>query len=136
MKQQERLRSVADHRFYTFGRGCESPRLQPSFAWPEERTTVGKPALARDRNRTTILPVHFVYIVRCRDGSLYTGYARDPVARVGVHNAGRGARYTAGRRPVTLVYTQRFRSRSAALRREYELKQWTRKQKAALVLQS
>jgi len=77
--------------------------------------------------------VHFVYIVRCADGSLYTGYARDPIAREQVHNAGRGAKYTVGRRPVTLVYTQKFRSRSAALRREYQLKRWSRAQKIALI---
>ena len=77
--------------------------------------------------------MHFVYIVRCADGSLYTGYARDPIAREQVHNAGRGAKYTAGRRPVTLVYTQKFRSRSAALRREYQLKRWTRAEKIALI---
>jgi len=77
--------------------------------------------------------MHFVYIVRCVDGTLYTGYARDPEARAQVHNRGRGAKYTAGRRPVTLVYTQRFRTRSAALRRECELKRWSRTAKAALV---
>ncbi len=77
--------------------------------------------------------MHFVYILQCADGTLYTGYARDPVARAKVHNAGRGAKYTAGRRPVRLVYIQRFRTRSAALRREYQLKCWTRAEKAALI---
>ena len=77
--------------------------------------------------------VHFVYMVRCADDSFYTGYARDPIARERVHNRGRGAKYTASRRPVTLVFVQKFRTRSAALRREYQLKQWTRAEKAALV---
>jgi len=81
----------------------------------------------------TLAPVHFVYIVRCADGTLYTGYARDPFARERVHNAGRGARYTRGRRPVALVYLEPFRTRSGALRREYELKRWSRNRKAALV---
>lgn len=76
---------------------------------------------------------HFVYLVRCADGSLYTGYARDPQAREQAHNRGRGARYTAGRRPVTLVYAEPCDSRSAALRREHELKRWTRAQKLALI---
>ena len=76
---------------------------------------------------------HFVYIVRCKDGSLYTGYAKDPAARLERHNSGKGAKYTAGRRPVTLVFTQRFRSLSRALKREHELKQWTRSRKEALV---
>ena len=79
---------------------------------------------------------HFVYIVRCADGSLYTGYARDPQARIRVHNAGRGARYTCGRRPVRLVYAESFATLSEALKREYELKQWPRVRKQALVKQA
>jgi putative endonuclease len=77
--------------------------------------------------------MHFVYIVRCTDGSLYTGYARDPKARTRAHNAGRGARYTSGRRPVRLVYSEGFATLSEALKREYELKQWTRAEKQDLV---
>jgi putative endonuclease len=77
--------------------------------------------------------VHFVYILRCADGSLYTGYALDPRARMRVHNAGRGARYTSGRRPVRLVYSESFETLSEALRREYELKQWPRARKQALI---
>jgi predicted GIY-YIG superfamily endonuclease len=76
---------------------------------------------------------HFVYIVRCRDGSLYTGYAKDPHARLERHNSGNGAKYTSGRRPVTLVFVQKFRSLSRALKREHELKQWTRAKKEALL---
>ena len=78
--------------------------------------------------------VHFVYIVRCADGTLYTGYARDPRARERVHNSGRGAKYTAGRRPVRLVYQEGFRSLGKALSREFALKQLTRAQKEALVV--
>jgi putative endonuclease len=74
-----------------------------------------------------------VYIVRCADGTLYTGYARDPRARETVHNAGRGARYTAGRRPVCLVYSEAFDSRSDALKREHQLKRWSRGRKEALI---
>jgi putative endonuclease len=80
--------------------------------------------------------VHFVYIVRCRDGTLYTGYARDPRAREKVHNSGRGARYTSGRRPVALAYSEPFDSKSAALRRESELKRWPRSKKERLIRQS
>ena len=76
---------------------------------------------------------HFVYIVRCADGSLYTGYARDPKARVHVHNSGHGAKYTAGRRPVRLVYSEKCKSLSFALKREYELKQLPRRGKQALI---
>jgi putative endonuclease len=78
-------------------------------------------------------PVHFVYIVRCADGTLYTGYARDPVLRERAHNSGRGAKYTSGRRPVQLVYREAFRSLGKALAREYIVKQLTRAQKEALV---
>ena len=77
--------------------------------------------------------MHFVYIVRCADGTLYTGYARDPQKRAEVHNRGRGARYTAGRRPVRLVYWERCRSVGHALRREYELKRWSRPRKEGLI---
>lgn len=77
--------------------------------------------------------MHYVYIVRCADGTLYTGYARNPAAREKAHNSGRGAKYTSGRRPVRLVYSERFRSIGRALRREHELKRWTRRQKEALI---
>jgi putative endonuclease len=77
--------------------------------------------------------VHFVYLVRCADGTLYTGYARDPVARARVHNTGRGARYTSGRRPVRLVYAEAWDSRGDALKREYEIKRWSRDKKEALI---
>ena len=77
--------------------------------------------------------VHFVYIVRCADGTFYTGYARDPKARVKVHNAGLGARYTSGRRPVRLIYAESFESVGDALRREHALKRRSRAQKEALI---
>src|SRR5437773_9421918 len=80
------------------------------------------------------LAVHFVYIVRCSDGTLYTGYTRDPVSRERAHNSGRGAKYTAGRRPVRLVYQEAFRSVGKALAREYVVKQLTRAQKHALIV--
>jgi putative endonuclease len=63
-----------------------------------------------------------VYIVRCADQTLYTGVARDLAARIAQHNAGRGAKYTRGRRPVQLVYREAAESRAAALRREIAIK--------------
>ncbi len=63
-----------------------------------------------------------------------SGYARDPRARERAHNSGHGAKYTAGRRPVRLVYQQAFRSMGKALAREYVVKQLTRAQKDALVV--
>lgn len=77
--------------------------------------------------------MHFVYIVRCADGTLYTGYAGDPVQRERTHNAGRGARYTSGRRPVRLVYSEECASRGEALKREHQIKRRTRREKEALV---
>lgn len=77
--------------------------------------------------------MHYVYILRCADGTLYTGYTTDRKARVAVHNAGRGAKYTRGRLPVTLVYSRGFRSVGKALAREYAIKQLTRAQKEALI---
>jgi putative endonuclease len=77
--------------------------------------------------------VHFVYIVRCADGTFYTGSAIDPAEREKVHNLGRGARYTSGRRPVSLVYTEVLPSIGDALRREHALKRLTRAKKEALI---
>ena len=75
----------------------------------------------------------YVYIVRCRDGSLYTGISRDVDARVAKHNQGRGARYTRGRGPVALVHKERKTSHTAALRREAAIKALCRRCKLALV---
>jgi len=80
--------------------------------------------------------MHFVYMVRCADGTLYTGYARDPEKRARIHNTGRGAKYTARRRPVALVYSEECGSRSAALKREYQVKGLARSQKEELARQS
>lgn len=87
------------------------------------------------RTRYWRVPVaaHFVYIVRCRDGSLYTGYARDPAARAIVHNTGKGARYTSSRRPVRLVYVEPCDSLGAALSREHAIKSLKRPEKVALI---
>ena len=77
--------------------------------------------------------MHYVYIVQCVDGTLYTGYAVDLDKRIDAHNAGRGAKYTAGRRPVALVYSESFDSKSHALKREHELKRQTRARKQTLI---
>lgn len=63
-----------------------------------------------------------VYLVRCADGSLYCGVAKDVAARVATHNAGKGARYTRGRRPVQLVWSEACGTRGDALRRELRVK--------------
>jgi putative endonuclease len=75
----------------------------------------------------------FVYIVRCSDDSLYVGHTRDVDARVQLHNDGRGAHWTANRRPVRLVYQEPQPSRQKAVARERQLKRWTHAKKLALI---
>ena len=76
---------------------------------------------------------HYVYILRCADDTLYTGYTTDPERRLREHNAGTGAKYTRGRTPVEIVYREAYDSRSAAMRREYEIKQLRRSEKIDLI---
>ncbi len=75
----------------------------------------------------------YVYILRCRDGSLYTGAAKDVAARLRQHESGRASRYTRSRLPVTLAWSRRVRTWSAALREEHRIKQLTRAQKEAVL---
>jgi putative endonuclease len=75
----------------------------------------------------------FVYLARCRDGSLYCGITNDLEARFAAHNAGKGAKYTRRRGPVELVYRRKVQSRSRALELEYRIKQLTRAAKLALI---
>lgn len=75
-----------------------------------------------------------VYMVRCQDGSLYTGCSNDVEKRVAHHNAGKGAKYTAARRPVKLVFCEGLLSKEEAMRREYRMKQLPRKEKLTLLL--
>ena len=77
----------------------------------------------------------YVYMLRCRDGSLYTGYTDDPVRRLAVHNSGKGAKYTRSRLPVTLAYSEEHPDKSAAMKREAAIKRLKKPQKEALILQ-
>lgn len=76
---------------------------------------------------------HYVYILKCKDNTYYTGYAKDVKQRLELHNEGKGAKYTRGRGPHELVYSAPFPSKGDALRKEYEIKQLTRKQKESLI---
>lgn len=76
---------------------------------------------------------HYIYIVECSDGSLYTGYSTDVERRVAEHNQGKGAKYTRGRRPVKLCYQEEYKSRSLAQKREYQIKQLPRSKKEELI---
>jgi|KBSSwiStaDraftv2_1062776.scaffolds.fasta_scaffold2996796_1 predicted GIY-YIG superfamily endonuclease len=75
----------------------------------------------------------YVYILRCSDSSLYTGQTDDVEQRLSRHNDGIASRFTARRRPVTLVYTESHATRAAAAARERQLKGWTQRKKEALI---
>ena len=74
-----------------------------------------------------------VYLLRCRDGSLYTGITKDLARRLAAHRAGKASAYTRSRRPLRLIYREPARDRSAALRREAAIKRLTRKAKLELI---
>ena len=75
----------------------------------------------------------YVYMLRCADGSLYTGCTDDVMRRFAVHQSGRGAKYTRSRLPVELVYQEVVADRSAALRREAAIKHLTRQEKLKMI---
>ena len=74
-----------------------------------------------------------VYILRCADGTLYTGWTNDLAKRVEAHNAGKGAKYTRSRRPVTLVYSEECESKEEAMSREWHIKHMSREKKLRLI---
>lgn len=75
----------------------------------------------------------FVYMLRCGDGTLYTGVTDDVPRRLAAHRAGKGAKYTRGRGPLELVYQEEVPDKSAALRREHQIKRLTRQGKERLI---
>ena len=77
--------------------------------------------------------MHYTYMVKCGDGTLYTGYTTDVVRRTKEHNRGKGAKYTRSRLPVELVYYEVHESKTDAMSREYHLKQLTRVEKLRLI---
>lgn len=76
---------------------------------------------------------NYTYILKCSDGTFYTGWTNDLEKRLKAHNEGKGAKYTKARRPVTLVYYECFFSKEEAMKREYEIKHLTRKKKEKLI---
>lgn len=76
---------------------------------------------------------NYTYIVKCADGSLYTGWTNNLEKRIQDHNSGKGAKYTKSRRPVVLVYYEIFSTKKEAMKREYSIKQLSRKQKEKLI---
>ena len=78
--------------------------------------------------------MNYTYIVKCADGALYTGWTNGLQKRMKAHNEGKnGAKYTRTKRPVTLVYYEGFSTKEEAMRREYEIKQFTRNKKLELL---
>ena len=75
----------------------------------------------------------YVYMLRCRDNSLYTGYTDDVERRLAVHNSGKGAKYTRSRLPVSLAYQEACADKSTALKREYAIKRLKKPEKEALI---
>lgn len=77
--------------------------------------------------------MYFVYVLQCKDGSLYTGITTDLARRLAEHTSGKGAKYTRGKKVGAIVYSERKRNRSTASKREAEIKSWTRAEKLNLV---
>lgn len=77
--------------------------------------------------------MNYTYIVKCSDGSLYTGWTNDVEKRVKAHNNGKGAKYTKSRAPVKLVHVEEFDTKEEAMKREYEIKHMRRQEKEKLL---
>lgn len=77
--------------------------------------------------------MHYIYIVKCSDESLYTGYTNNIEQRIKKHNLGTASKYTRGRLPVHLVYQEEFNTKVEAMKREWAIKQLTRKEKLILI---
>ena len=106
--------------------GVESPERVRYWRTPKSRPSM-RPRQSKFASN------HFVYIVRCRNGDLYTGYTKDPVRRLEQHNQGKASKFTRSRLPVELVYLERFDTSSEALRREISIKQLSRKDKLRII---
>ena len=76
---------------------------------------------------------NYIYILRCADGTLYTGWTNDLEKRLTAHQSGKGGKYTRARLPVALVYSERFETKQEAMHREWEIKQLSRDEKLTLI---
>lgn len=77
--------------------------------------------------------MNFVYILKCSDGTYYTGWTNDMKKRLAAHNSGRGSKYTKARLPVKLVYMEEYQTKVEAMKREWQIKQLSRQQKIQLI---
>jgi len=76
---------------------------------------------------------NYVYILRCADNTLYTGWTNDLGKRIKAHNSGKGAKYTKARKPLELIYFEEYKTKKEAMKREYEIKQLARSKKEELI---
>lgn len=78
--------------------------------------------------------MYYIYILKCADKTMYTGYTNDLDKRLIAHNTEKtGAKYTKARRPVSMIYSEKFRTKSKAMKREWEIKKLTREEKIELI---
>jgi putative endonuclease len=77
--------------------------------------------------------MYYTYLARCSDNSIYTGYCVDLDARENKHNKGEGAKYTRSRRPIKIIYSEKYTTKSEAMKREIQIKGWTKAQKENLI---
>ena len=82
--------------------------------------------------QSKVKSMHYAYMVRCADNTIYSGYSTDPINREMVHNSGKGAKYTRNRLPVKLIHVEIFENKSDAMKREWQFKQLTHLQKEEL----
>ena len=87
-------------------------------------------------DKTSQQTSNYTYILRCADGSLYTGWTNDLDKRIAAHNAGTGGKYTRSHRPVSLVYYESYPTKEEAMKREYAIKHLSREEKEALIRQA
>ena len=80
-----------------------------------------------------MIRLNYTYILRCADGTLYTGWTNDPEKRFAAHNSGKGGKYTRARLPVEPVYIEEHETKEEAMRREWAIKHMTRREKLALI---
>jgi putative endonuclease len=127
-KQPSRRALVGKVTLPPLAHGEPSGKARNSFAC---KILIGRfESRARER---TVSRVFHVYVLRCSDDSLYVGHTADLAARMAAHRRGEGGRYTAIRRPLTLAYTEDWKSRSHAAERERQIKAWTKAKKEALL---
>ncbi len=90
-------------------------------------------AEAKMKNNKDSSEVNYTYIIKCNDGSLYTGWTNNLEKRLEAHNSGKGAKYTKNRRPVELVYKEGFTTKKEAMSREWHIKRMSREDKLKLI---